>query len=115
MQLKWVLLNRIIKNFDFDSPITREELAAWYIRVLGLEQAAKHSSIYKLDFADANKVQIEYTGYVALANSMGLLKTDQNNFNPDQEVTYAELAVSTIRLAHEMSEKRQGLGLLNYR
>ena len=39
---------------------------------------------------------------------MGLLKTDQNHFNPDREVTYAELAVSTIRLAHEMAEKRNG-------
>ena len=97
------------KSFDFDSPIKREELAAWYIRVLGLEQAAKHSSIYKLDVADANKVQTEYTGYVALATSMGLLKTDQNHFNPDREVTYAELAVSTIRLAHEISEKGRGL------
>ena len=44
-----------------------------------------------------------------LANSMGLLETDQNKFNPEQEVTYAELAVSTIRLAHEMSEKRNGM------
>ena len=70
------------KSFDFDSPITREELAVWYIRVLGLEQAAKHSGIYKLDVADANKVQIEYTGYVALATSLGLLKTDQNHFRP---------------------------------
>ena len=67
MQLKWVLLNRIVQSFDVDSPIKRDELAAWYIRVLGLEQAAKDSSIYKLGFADANKVQKEYTGYVALA------------------------------------------------
>ena len=98
----------MIKSFDVDAPIKREELAAWYIRVLGLEQAAKDSSIYKLDFADANKVQTEYTGYVALANSMGLLKTEQNHFNPDREVTYAELAVSIIRLAHEMSESGKG-------
>ncbi len=97
------------KNFGLDSPITREELAVWYIRVLGLEQAAKHSSIYKLDITDANKIQKEYTGYVALATSMGLLKTEQNNFNPDQKVTYAELAVSIIRLAHKVSEKERGL------
>ena len=45
------------KNFDVDSPITREELSIWMIRVLGLEQAAKKKHIYKLGFADANKVQ----------------------------------------------------------
>ncbi|MFJ5770927.1 YcdB/YcdC domain-containing protein [Psychrobacillus sp. NPDC093180] len=97
------------KSFDMDAKVTREELAAWYIRVLGLEQAAKHSDIYKLNFADANKVNKEYTGYVALASSLGLLETDQDKFNPEQEVTYAELAASTIRLAHEMSEKRNGI------
>lgn len=92
-------------TYSFDTPVNREELAAWYIRVLGLEQAAKQSNIYRLDIADANKIQTEYTGYVALASSMGLLKTEQNQFNPDREVTYAELAVSIIRLAHEMAEK----------
>lgn len=96
------------KSFDVDSPIKREELAAWYIRVLGLEQAAKHNNIYKLGFADANKVQKEYTGYVALVSAMGILESDKNNFNPTREVTYAELAASTIRLAHEMAEKRNG-------
>ncbi len=98
------------QTFDFDSPIKREELASWYIRVLGLEQAAKDSSIYKLGFADANNVQKEYIGHVALANSLGLLKAEQNQFNPDREATYAELAVSIIRLAHEMTEKGRGLG-----
>lgn len=97
------------KNFEVDAPIKREELAAWYIRVLGLEHAAKHSNIYKLDFADASKVQKEYIGYVALANSMGLFKVEKNQFNPAQEVTYAELAVSTILLAHEIAEKGNGI------
>ena len=97
-------------SFPVDSPIKRDELASWYIRVLGLEQAAKDSSIFKLGFADSNKVQTEYIGHVALANSLGLLKTEQNQFNPDREATYAELAVSIIRLAREMTEKGRGLG-----
>lgn len=97
------------ENFDFESPIKKEELAVWYIRVLGLDQAARNSNIYKLDFADANKVKPEYAGYVALASSMGLLKTDQNSFYPDREATYAELAVSVILLAHEISEKGNSL------
>ena len=97
------------KNFDVDSPITREELSVWMIRVLGLEQAAKDSSIYKLGFTDADKVQSANTGYVAMANSMGLVKAEENRFNPNREVTYAELAVSTIRLAHAIAESGRGL------
>jgi len=54
-------------------------------------------------------VQKEYTGYVALATSLGLLKTDQNHFNPEREATYAELAVSIIKLAREITEKGRGL------
>ena len=97
------------KNFDVDAPITREELSVWMIRVMGLEQAAKDGSIYKLEFEDADKVQSPNIGYVAMANSIGLVKVEQNQFNPDREVTYAELAVSTIRLAHAIAESGRGL------
>ncbi|WP_432358945.1 YcdB/YcdC domain-containing protein [Sporosarcina sp. UB5] len=97
------------KNFDVDAPISREELSVWMIRVLGLEQAAKDSSIYKLSFVDADKVQNANTGYVAIASSLGLLQAEKNRINPAREVTYAELAVSTIRLAHAIAESGRGL------
>ncbi|MEK4229246.1 PepSY1/2 domain-containing protein [Solibacillus sp. FSL H8-0538] len=93
------------QSFNPDTPITREELAVWYIRLLGFEQLAKHTDLYNVDYADAAKVRAEYKGYVAIANALELLTTDKNNFNPNREVTYAELAVSTIRLAYELSEK----------
>lgn len=96
-------------NFDVDSKVTREELAAWYIRVLGLEQAAKNSNIYKIDFTDANKVKAENTGYVALASTLELFTINNNEFSPNQEVTFAELAVSTIRLAHLIAENGRSL------
>lgn len=91
-------------NFDENAPLTREELAVWYVRALGLEQAAEHSGIYQLKFADAKKVQDEYIGYVALANSLGLITTSNGRFNPDGEVTYAQLSVSIFRLAKEVYE-----------
>ncbi|WP_153731496.1 YcdB/YcdC domain-containing protein [Sporosarcina obsidiansis] len=97
------------KNFDVDSPISKEELAVWYIRVLGLEQAAKDSSIFKLNFTDTDQIQSATIGSVAIANSLGLLTAEKNQFNPRQEVTYAELAASTIRLAHTMAESRRDI------
>jgi len=93
------------KSFAIDEPISKEQLAVWYVRALGLEQAAQHSTIYKLPFTDADKVQKELLGYVALANSIALLEAEKGIFNPKKEVTYAELAVSTIKLAHKISEK----------
>ncbi|MGN7398218.1 YcdB/YcdC domain-containing protein [Cytobacillus praedii] len=92
-------------NFNLDERLTREELAVWYIRILELEQAAKNQGIYQLKFADAKDVKTENIGYVALAQSLGLLTTTNNKFNPKQEVTYADLALSVIPLAHEAYKK----------
>ncbi|QGM28899.1 hypothetical protein GI482_00030 [Bacillus sp. N3536] len=92
-------------TFDVDSPITKEELSVWYIRALGLEEAAKQSKIFKNDYTDSKKIKAENAGYVVLADSLGLVKAEKNQFNPTKQVTYADLAVSTIRLGHEMSKK----------
>ncbi|MFE8696172.1 YcdB/YcdC domain-containing protein [Cytobacillus sp. FJAT-53684] len=99
------VLDKEKATFDLDKRLTREELAVWYIRLLGLEQAAKNQGIYQLKFADAKDVKTENIGYVALAHSLGLLTTNNNKFNPKQEVTYANLAVATTRLAHEVYKK----------
>lgn len=92
------------KTFDYDKKLTREELAVWYIRALGLENAAKYSKVYQLNFKDAKQVSTPYKGHVALATSIGLLTTNNNQFNPIKNVSYAELAVSSIRLAHKIYE-----------
>ncbi len=91
-------------RFDVDATMTRQELAEWYIRVLGLEKAAKHGDIYKLNFADAGAIDPAYSGYVALVSAMGLIDAQQNNFNATEKVTYADLAVSTMRLAKAIAE-----------
>ncbi|MFO1445345.1 S-layer homology domain-containing protein [Bacillus sp. Bva_UNVM-123] len=92
-------------TFNLNESLTKEELAVWYIRILGLEQAAKNQGIYQLKFADAKDVKAENVGFVALAHSLDLLKTSDNKFSPKKEVTYADLAVSAIPLAHEVYEK----------
>lgn len=96
------ILEKENEIFNLDEHLTREELAVWYIRTLGLDQAAKNQGIYKLEFADAKHVQAKNVGFVALAHSLKLLTPSNNRFNPNEEVTYAHLAVSSIRLAHEV-------------
>lgn len=93
-------------TFDANSPVTKEDLAVWYVRALGLDVAAKQKNIFKNEFADSKKIKPEYTGHVILAHSLGLVKAEKNQFNPTKEVTYADLAVSSIRLAHEIANKR---------
>lgn len=98
------ILNPNNQDLNTSSLVTREELAVWYVRALGLEQAASHNDIYKLNVKDAKDVT--YTGYVALADALELLPTENDLFKPKENVTYAELAVSTIRLAHKVYESR---------
>lgn len=94
-------------NFKVEDPLTRQEFAEWSIRALDLEKAAQNGDIYKLNFADASSIQPTYAGYVALANGMGLLDAQDNKINATGNVTYAQLAVSTIRLAHKVYEKKE--------
>ncbi|MGE7675984.1 YcdB/YcdC domain-containing protein [Lysinibacillus sp. NPDC094403] len=92
-------------QFAVDTTLTRQELAEWLVRVLNLENAAKHSDIYKLNFTDASSIDPAYAGYVALASAMGLIDGQQNKFNATEKVTYADLAVSTVRLAKAAYEQ----------
>ena len=93
-------------TFSVDENISNEELAYWYIRALGLDLAAKHSDIYTLSFKDSDLIQKKYTGYVALANQLGLFNVKYKLFNPSHEVTLAELAVANIKLAKLIGETR---------
>lgn len=92
------------KGFNPDTNITREQLAVWYIRVLGLEEAAKHSEIYKSNVKDVDLVNSHYIGYVSLANSLGLIPAENNLFEPKRPVTYAEFVTSAVRLAQKAND-----------
>jgi len=96
-------------QFAVDTTLTRQELAEWLVRVLNLGSAAKHSDIYKLNFADASSIDKAYAGYIALASAMGLIDAQQNKkFNATEKVTYADLAISTVRLAKAINEENRG-------
>lgn len=86
-------------TFDIDSKLTRQELAEWYVRALQLQEAAKHSDIYYVKFKDANQVDQAYKGHVALASAFGILTGTKGKFNPKGEVTFAQMAVATFRMA----------------
>jgi hypothetical protein len=95
-------------QFAVDTTLTRQELAEWFVRALNLESAAKHSDIFKLKFTDASSIDPAYAGYVALASAMGLIDGQQNKFNATEKVTYADLAVSLVRLAKAAYEENNG-------
>lgn len=95
------------ESFNPDEQITREELAVWYIRTLGLEQAAKQSDIFQLTFTDKKDITPSRVGYVALSQALGIQQLEKSKFNPTKVVSYAELAPSIIELAYVIAEKQR--------
>ncbi|SFM28531.1 YcdB/YcdC domain-containing protein [Salibacterium qingdaonense] len=95
------VINAENNTFPVDETLTREELAVWIVRVLNLEQAAKHKDIYNLPFEDASGISEKYAGHVALAHAEGILQGSDGRFNPDDDVTLAHLAVTCFRLAEK--------------
>ena len=102
--LRMGMLDASTKTFNATAPLTNQELAKWVTGTLKLNKAAQHSDIYDLKYSDAEQVDKEFRGYVALAYAMGLLEAENNQLKPKSEVTYAQLAQVTIRLAHKMNE-----------
>lgn len=89
-----------------DQNVTKEQVAVWFIRALGLEQAAKQTDLFNVTFADAAEITPANVGYVALSSALDLQKLSQNNFHPKKDVSYADLAVSIIDLAYAIADKQ---------
>lgn len=92
------------KTLNLNGNLTREELAVWYVRALGLNEAAKHADIYKLNLKDAEAVNKNYLGYVTLANTLGIVTAENDVFDPTRPVTYAEFVKSAVKFAHKAKE-----------
>lgn len=93
------------KTFPVDEKITREELAVWYANVLDLADVAEYDEIYKLDVKDKPAIEPKQIGDIALMNALKVITVNRDGyFNPDEEVTLAQLAVSNMRLAQKVKD-----------
>lgn len=84
------------ENEQLTSELDREELAKIMIRLIDMEEAAQVKGIYAVPFTDANKIQPDSLGYIALAWGLGILKVDEFTLNPNQTVTRAEAAYALV-------------------
>jgi hypothetical protein len=70
------------------SLITREEMAYYFIKCLGLEKVSSIKGVYATGYNDQNSIDSRYLGAVALAKGLGIITGDSsNNFNPKKNVT----------------------------
>ncbi|ODA40255.1 hypothetical protein DSBG_2941 [Desulfosporosinus sp. BG] len=84
------------EDVKLESELSRADLCKIMIRYLGMEPAAKAQGIYAVPFKDANTLQPDSLGYVALAWGLGILKVDGDTLQPTQTVTRADAAYALV-------------------
>ncbi len=76
-----------------DSEVKREYACVYMIRFCGLDEIAKLSNIYRVEYADGHKISQGKIGYPAILTGMGVICGDGGNLRPQDEITRAEAAV----------------------
>ena len=89
-----------------EKAITRENLAMYLVRAMQLAPLAESLTNYSMSFADAGSISQSLQPYVYLLNMYGIVKGDQaNRFNPDGDLTRAEMATMLRRAIDFMDER----------
>ncbi|MEG6616741.1 YcdB/YcdC domain-containing protein [Peptococcaceae bacterium 1198_IL3148] len=90
-----------------DALLTREQLAVWLVNGIGYREIADLPVKMEINFKDQNSITDQYKNHVAIAAGLGLFSGDKNgNFNPQQPVTWAELATIVTRVAPKLNAER---------
>lgn len=72
--------------------VTKEDVAKYAIRVLKYDEVAKLKGIYKYPFKDLEKANKEYIGHITLAYGLGLVKGNDEKFEPKKQISRADAA-----------------------
>ena len=72
--------------------VTRENAFVYMIRLAELERVAKLSDIYKVNFADRDKLSEGNLGYAAILSGMGVICGDGGTLRPTDTIPRAETA-----------------------
>jgi hypothetical protein len=78
--------------------VTREELSRYLIRSADMQKAARFGSIFSLDFTDAEDINPELRGFVALSSAMEIIKPTDGNIAPQELVSRGEAAEALVQL-----------------
>ncbi|KXG76124.1 S-layer homology domain-containing protein [Thermotalea metallivorans] len=90
---------------NFATPATRQEVAKYIIRALGLEEEAQQRMNEKLRFKDTSAVQIGAVGYVYLIDAKDIMKGyPDGTFRPNQPVRRAEMASLVAILDEQLDD-----------
>lgn len=72
--------------------VTKEDVAKYGIRALKYDEVAKIKGIYKYPFKDIEKANKEYVGHITLAYGLGIVKGNDEKFEPKKQISRADAA-----------------------
>lgn len=84
------------EDLKLGSELRRDDLSKMMIRLINMETSAQVKGIYAVPFKDANTIEPDSLGYIALAWGLGILKIDENTLQLNQTVTRAEAAYALV-------------------
>lgn len=79
------------------SPITREDAFVYLIRMAGLEKVARLENIYKVSYADSNKLSSGKIGYCAILSGLGVICGSGGYLRPTDNLNRAEAITMLYR------------------
>lgn len=78
-----------------EAKMNREEMAQLLVRALGFDKLAGQTDLFKLDANDSDQIKLK--GQVAIALSLGIMDKSSGSFQPQNDVSRAEAAISFFR------------------
>jgi len=85
-----ILIDQNEKNPE--TPVTKKQMAKYFVRMLILKNVAEIMGIYKVGFSDSSAIPEADLGYCAIANGLKIIDTNDNAFEPLNEVKRGEAA-----------------------
>lgn len=73
--------------------VTKEDSVKFIIRALKYDEVAKIEGIYKYPFKDIDRASKDLIGHITIANGLGIIKGNNDLFEPKKEITRGEVAV----------------------
>lgn len=86
-------------RFNPQKPVSREELAVWSVKLLGLDIIGHMKNEIAVPFKDAAQINPGNQNYVGLAYGLELIKPVDNNIAPSQPVNWNDLAACASHIA----------------
>ena len=99
-----IIYDELIKNgiitIDEKCPeaeVTREDAFMYLIRMAGLEKVARLENIYKVSYADSNKLSSGKIGYCAILSGLGVICGSGGYLRPTDNLNRAEAITMLYR------------------